>query len=170
MAVRTFFRYFRSKQHVLFGDVATDITSRLRGALGARPADEQPIDAVAAGLAALALTTEDDRREVLERLRLVEKMPELGGTYHMIMQELHDVIADFVSGRIGGAMPQLHPQLCPQPFPQLYPQLVAGAATAAIKAAVVIFATDPSRSPADISAQAYALLTAGLRDVTPGNP
>ena len=37
VAVRTFFRYFSSKQDVLFGEVVTDRVLRLRNELAARP-------------------------------------------------------------------------------------------------------------------------------------
>ena len=43
----------------------------------------------------------DDRRQVTSRIRLVEKVPELGGTYHMLFQDLHDVIAEFTAVRTG---------------------------------------------------------------------
>src|SRR5690606_40551331 len=40
VAVRTFFRYFSSKQDVLFGEDVTDLVGRLRSELANRPANE----------------------------------------------------------------------------------------------------------------------------------
>src|SRR5215471_9968164 len=48
VAVRTFFRYFSSKQDVLFGEVATDRVTRLGSELAARPASEPPLASVVA--------------------------------------------------------------------------------------------------------------------------
>lgn len=152
VAVRTFFRYFQSKQHVLFGDVANDISGRLRNALAAQPAALNPVDAVGGALARLELEDEDDRRQVTSRIRLVEKVPELGGTYHMLFQELHDVIAEFTAVRTGDS-----PRA-------LYPQLLGSAATGSIKAALCVLESDPGIP--DISAvlaEGYAMLTVGLR-------
>ena len=114
VAVRTFFRYFQSKQHVLFGDVAHDVTGRLRAALDAQPATLAPVVAVGAALELLGLDSDDERRQILDRMRLLEKLPELAGTYHMIFQDLHDVIADYTAERIGALPKDLHPQLLAQ--------------------------------------------------------
>ena len=43
VAVRTFFRYFASKQHVLFGEVAQGRIDALRTRLWARPPGEAPL-------------------------------------------------------------------------------------------------------------------------------
>jgi AcrR family transcriptional regulator len=152
VAVRTFFRYFQSKQDVLFGDVAHDVAGRLRGALSAQSPDTPVITAVATALDAMELdNVEEERRQVLDRLQLVEKVPELGGAYHMLFQELHDVIADFVAGR-AGAQPR-----------ELYPQLVASAAVGAVKTALCVFETQPDAAPiGEVRRRAYAALTAGL--------
>src|SRR5205814_3025986 len=48
VAVRTFFRYFQSKQDVLFGDVAHDLTGRIRAHLAHQPDSLSPVAAVAA--------------------------------------------------------------------------------------------------------------------------
>src|SRR3954452_14672871 len=77
VAVRTFFRYFSSKQHVLFGDVAHSIVGRLETALRARPATEPPIEAVAAAMEDLELESEEQYRQVMARMQLVRTMPEL---------------------------------------------------------------------------------------------
>jgi AcrR family transcriptional regulator len=151
VAVRTFFRYFQSKQHVLYGDVALNITGRMRAALLARPHTESPVEAVGAALDALELGAPDQQQQVLDRLRLMERLPELGGTYHMIFQHLHDVIAEYVADRT-----RLHPA-------DLYPQLLAAAATAAIKAALAVFeAAGGRQSLTELRAAAYASLTAGI--------
>ena len=102
VAVRTFFRYFQSKQHVLFGDVAHDVTGPAADGAG-RPAGRRlaPVVAVGAAMELLGLDSDDERRQILDRMRLLEKLPELAGTYHMIFQDLHDVIAEFTAERIG---------------------------------------------------------------------
>jgi TetR/AcrR family transcriptional regulator, regulator of mycofactocin system len=151
VAVRTFFRYFQSKQHVLFGDVALDIAARLRAALRARPDTESPVEAVGAALGAMELDDPEQQRQVLERLRLLERMPELGGTYHMLFQQLHEVIAEEVAERTGSAAADLHPQL------------LAAAATGSLKAALTVFETTGGRRPlAELRDEAYGRLTAGL--------
>jgi AcrR family transcriptional regulator len=157
VAVRTFFRYFQSKQHVLFGDVALNITGRMRAALDARPATESPIEAVGAALDAMELGDPEQQQQVLDRLRLMERMPELGGTYHLIFQQLHEVIAGYVAERA-----HLRPL-------DLYPQLLAAAATAAIKAALAVFEAAGGRQGlTELRATAYAALTAGIGDPPTG--
>ncbi len=157
VAVRTFFRYFSSKQHVLFGDVAHTIVERLRAALGARSADEPPIAAVRAAMDSLEVTDPDQRREILERMRLLQQMPELMPMYLMVFQELHAVLAEFVAARSG------------QQVTDLYPQLVAGAATVAERAALGTLQAHPegSLSLRAISHEAYDALTAGLDQLRP---
>jgi hypothetical protein len=87
-------------------------------------------------------------------MRLLEKLPELAGTYHMIFQDLHDVIADYTADRIG-AMPK-----------DLHPQLLASAATGSIKAALLVFENAPDGRPiSEVRAEAYDLMTTGLHDV-----
>jgi TetR/AcrR family transcriptional regulator, regulator of mycofactocin system len=151
VAVRTFFRYFQSKQHVLFGDVALDVAARLRAALRDRPFGEPPVAAVGAALVTLNLDGPDQHRQVLDRLRLLKRLPELGGTYHMLFQQLHEVIAAEVAERTG------------RPVTDLYPQLLGAAATSALKAALSVFeSTGGARPLAELRDEAYAKLTAGL--------
>jgi AcrR family transcriptional regulator len=151
VAVRTFFRYFQSKQHVLFGDVALGIAARLRTALRERPAKETPVEAVGAALGAMELDDAEQQRQVLDRLRLLQRLPELGGTYHLLFQQLHDVIAEEVAERTG------------KPVADLHPQLLAAAATGALKAALTVFEVSGGRRQlAELRDRAYTLLTAGL--------
>lgn len=154
VAVRTFFRYFQSKQHVLFGDAAHDIANRLRVALE-RESGRSLIEAVGAAMDDLDMEGAEEQHQVLERLRLVDKLPELTGMYHMIFDELHAVFASYVAKRTG-----LRPH-------DLYPQLVATAATGAVKSALFAFQLRGGAgvSLTDLRRRAYAALAAGLGDV-----
>ena len=155
VAVRTFFRYFSSKQDVLFGDVAHNIVGRLRTALADRPAGESPVTAVRTAMDSVELGNPEEQRQILDRMRLLHKLPELLPTYEMVFHDLHAVLAEFVAERTGRAVSDL------------YPQLLAGAATTAAKAALsVLVAQQPhqpeARSLRSIRHEAYAALTAGL--------
>lgn len=153
VAVRTFFRYFSSKQHILFGDVAHNIGARVAAALAARPEDEHPVDAIRAALNTLRLEDPDERQQILDRMRLLEQAPELQGTYLMVFHSLHETIADFVAARTGQSAK------C-----DLYPQLLAGATTAAIKASLaVVMATGDAAF--QLEQVAFNAVTAGLREV-----
>src|SRR5437764_2203648 len=92
VAVRTFFRYFSSKRHVLFGDVAHTIVERLGAALTARPASEPPAEAVVAAMDTLGLENDEQYRQVLDRMRLVQQLPELLPAYLMVLHEMHEAI------------------------------------------------------------------------------
>jgi len=137
---------------VLLGDVAHDVAGRLTDALQARRPTSRRSTPSAPALDALELESDDQRRQVLDRMRLVERVPELRGAYHVLFQELHDVIAEFVAARTGDAPQQLHPQL------------IASAAVGAIKTALTVFQTHPDGEPVgELRTRAYETLTAGLR-------
>ena len=91
VAVRTFFRYFSSKQHVLFGDVAHQRVNRMCAALAASPSDEPPLEAVRAVLEALDLD-QDEQGQLNLRLRLLKQQPSLVGTYLMLNHELRQAL------------------------------------------------------------------------------
>lgn len=151
VAVRTFFRHFQSKQHVLLGDVAHNVVGRMREALQAQPSPLTPLQAVGQVLRGLDHGQPDQYDQILNRLRLLGHLPELRGTFHLLFAQLHDVIAEFVAERAG------------TPVTDLYPQLVAAAATGAVKAALSEFeASDGQRSLDDLRDEAYAALTAGI--------
>jgi AcrR family transcriptional regulator len=149
VAVRTFFRYFSSKQHVLFGDVAHSIVSRLERALRARPATESPIAAVAGAMDDLELENEDQYREVMARMQLVRQLPELMPAYLMVLHQMQETIAAFVAERTG------EPPTAP------YPQLLGGLAMLAAKTALA----DPERSAeaqSELRRRAFRALAPGL--------
>jgi AcrR family transcriptional regulator len=152
VAVRTFFRYFSSKQHVLFGEVTHNIVERLRACLTARPADEPPPEAVLAAMDGLVPAGSDQYQQVVARMRLLNQLPELMPAFLMIMHELHEAIAEFVAGRTG------------EPASALYPQVLASAATAAAKASLCSLERGEvtAQELDDLRHRAYRALTAGL--------
>jgi AcrR family transcriptional regulator len=150
VAVRTFFRYFSSKQHILFGDVAHERIGSLRPALGSRPRGEAPLAAVRAVLDALDFSTEEQEQIAL-RIRLMERDPSLVGMYLMLSNELKQIVVEFVAERTG-ARPT-----------DPYPQLVGAASAASWDAALMIWAgSGGSRSLADLRRETFAALTAGV--------
>src|SRR6185312_1818805 len=88
VAVRTFFRYFSSKQHVLFGDVVTDRVSRLRAELAARPRTEHPIDSIRAVSDHLDFDDPEDGAQILARLDLMRAQPSMTGRYLELVNEM----------------------------------------------------------------------------------
>ncbi|MFB6391722.1 TetR family transcriptional regulator [Polymorphospora lycopeni] len=161
VAVRTFFRYFSSKQHVLFGDVAHQRLARLRTELAATAVDQPPLEAVAAVLDALDLDAAE-QRQITRRIRLMDEQPSLIGMYLTLMNDLRQVVVDFVAERTG--LPPHHP----------YPLLVAGAAVTSWDVALCAGLAEPE--PADagpvgpasrIRRAAFAALTAGIPATPP---
>jgi AcrR family transcriptional regulator len=152
VAVRTFFRYFSSKQDVLFGDVVTDRITRLRAELGNRPATEDPLESVVNVMVLLDFTPEE-AQQILARMELMRRQPTLVTRYLEIIDELRTVVAEFVAERTG-IDPRRH----------LYPALVAGAWATVWDAALKIWVSSGGRvSLAEMWRDGFAELTKGLR-------
>jgi AcrR family transcriptional regulator len=152
VAVRTFFRYFSSKRHVLFGDVAHTIVGRLRAALANRPPSESPVQAVRAAMDAVDIDDYEQHRQIADRMRLMQQLPELLPAYQMIFHELQEAIAEFVASRTG------------EPPGALYPQLLAGVATLSAKASLCeLESGEPGPHTLRlVRHRAYDALTSGL--------
>ena len=120
VAVRTFFRYFSSKQDVLFGEVVTDRVTRLRSELAARPASEDPVRSIRVVMDLLDFTGPDEESAIMARMELMRRQPSFVARYLEIMDEMRAVVVEFVAGRTG-LDPRRH----------LYPLLVGGACVVA---------------------------------------
>lgn len=150
VAVRTFFRYFSSKQHILFGDVAHQRIDQLQTALAARPREEPPLVAVRRVLDALDLD-QTEQEQILLRLRLMDRQPSLVGRYLLLNHDLRGILEEFVADRTGAA-----------PTDD-YPLLVAAAAVTSWDVALRAWAArDGAGSLAELRRAAFAALTAGL--------
>src|SRR4051794_923836 len=73
---RTFFRYFPTKEDVLFAD-ADDRREALLSVLAAQPLDRTPFDALYAAMRSLALGYRDDRAALVARFKIVAESPQL---------------------------------------------------------------------------------------------
>jgi AcrR family transcriptional regulator len=150
VAVRTFFRYFSSKQHILFGDVAHRRIAQLRSALEDGGADGPALEVVRDVLAANDLSPEE-QEEIGVRLRLLERDPSLVGMYLMLNHQLRQIVVEFVAGRTG------------LPPADTYPQLVGAAAVASWDVALTAWsASGGTRSLAALRRETFAALTAGI--------
>ncbi len=152
VAVRTFFRYFSSKQHILFGDVGHDRVTRLRSELAARPRDEPILTSVRAVLDAMDLVDPADQEQIMLRTRLMERQPPLLPMYLRLNNELRETVAEFVASRSG-----LDAHRDP------YPLMVASAMASCWDITLHDWAgTDGRRSLKSLRREVFDTLTAGL--------
>jgi AcrR family transcriptional regulator len=157
VAVRTFFRYFSSKQDVLFGEVVTDRVLRLRTELAARPRTESVLESVQLVMDQLDFSGPEEEQQILARMDLMRRQPSFVSRYLEIIDQMRVAVLEFVADRTG-----LDPRF------ELYPNLVAGACSASWDASLKIWvAAGGSASLPALRREAFAALSAGL---TPPDP
>ncbi|ASU78719.1 TetR family transcriptional regulator [Actinopolyspora erythraea] len=100
IAPRTFFRYFPSKDAVLFGDLGNEL-EYVREALNARGSGEHPMRALATSMLDAAERMESDREQHLMRAELLQVL-ESTGQYEMYlmrqrwMQDMTELVAEHI--------------------------------------------------------------------------
>jgi AcrR family transcriptional regulator len=152
VAVRTFFRYFSSKQDVLFGDVVKDRVSRLRTELAVRPRQESPIKSITTVMDLLDVAGEDEEEQILARFDLLRQQPSLRTRYLDLINAMRLVVVEFVADRTGA-----------DPRHDMYPHLLAGAAAASWDTSLTLWAESHGKlSLRDLRNEAFAALSAGL--------
>jgi TetR/AcrR family transcriptional regulator, regulator of mycofactocin system len=152
VAVRTFFRYFSSKQDVLFGDVVKDRVSRLQTELAVRPRDESPINSITTVMDLLDVAGEDEEEQILARFDLLRHQPSLRTRYLDLINAMRLVVVEFVADRTGM-----------DPRHDMYPHLLAGAAAASWDTSLTLWAESHGKlSLRDLRNDAFAALSAGL--------
>ena len=152
VAVRTFFRYFSSKQDVLFGEVVTDRVTRVRSELAARPADEDPLRSVRAVMDLLDFTGPDEEGQIMARMDLMRRQPSFVTRYLEIMDDMRAVIVEFVAERTGLDSRR-----------SLYPLLVGGACIVAWDSSLKLWVeSGGAASLRALRTEAFTALTAQL--------
>ncbi|TDC25753.1 TetR family transcriptional regulator [Streptomyces sp. 8K308] len=145
MSKRSFFRYFASKEDVVFGDLEL-MAARIAEEIADRPADEPPWRCLTTVLAAWQDRIHAGQRE-LTGLRLIESSPALRARLHQKRDELRALVAE---------------ALCARPDARLdafTADLLTGAAAAALDAAGREWLRGEGRADrAALLARAFALL------------
>ncbi|GAA2234495.1 TetR family transcriptional regulator [Promicromonospora sukumoe] len=125
---RSFFRYFDSKEAVLFGDWRRDHEELARRIEKADPA-LAPLSAVRAAAMSTADLMDRDRLLVRTRSELTKSSPTVGGYYRQIIQPAwEEAVASALASRLG-----VDPDVDPTP------RAVAGAAAGMLNAAVSVW-------------------------------
>jgi len=136
VAERTFFRYFESKEAVLFGDWREDLDD-LTAMVRDRPRHESAWGALREAVLVVANRYEHERERNLLRAQLIVNVPTATGYQQQVMfPTLEGVLAQALADRLG-----VDPTL------DLRPHVYAGAAIAAIRAAVLNWTSTDCVSP-----------------------
>jgi AcrR family transcriptional regulator len=97
---RTFFRYFASKEDVLFARSRDEMTLAAHS-LAQRPADESLMDSLRALLGTFAELHSVDRERQLCRIALVTTTPHLAAAFLEMLHGMELVLREFVAARLG---------------------------------------------------------------------
>jgi mycofactocin system transcriptional regulator len=149
---RTLFRYFASKNDMVWGDF-DQVLERLRRCLDATGPDERLHEALRRAAVESNRYEDEQRPELRIRMRLITGVPTLQAHSALRYAEWREVIAEWVAKRLG----------C-EPG-DLIPQTVAHAALGTSMAAFLVWVDDPSSDLLANLDQAYRLLGQGLRDL-----
>jgi mycofactocin system transcriptional regulator len=110
---RTLFRYFPSKNDIVWGDFSGQV-ARFRASLAAAPADEPTMQVLRRCVVAFNDYGPAAEPELRTRMRLITTVPALQGHAMLRHQEWCDAIAEFVAGRRGAAPGDLVPTVVAQ--------------------------------------------------------
>lgn len=119
---RTFFNYFRSKEAAIIG-LDEDELSAVCAELEARPADEGPVEALAATMIPHGAALAEEAEAYALRNRLVERYPELLPHHLAVRHQTEAALTSALARRLGAS--DLDP----------YPAVVAAATFGALRAA-----------------------------------
>jgi len=148
---RTFFRYFSSKEEVLFSEHAQSVAD-LRSQLARAPADQALLVSVREAILSIARRFEARPDYYLMRGRLMAETPSVAACALRIQQDWIRVIARALGDRLGV-----------DPHDDLRPTLVAGSANAAIRSALVLWEASEGRSDLQaLTHEAFRLLESGF--------
>jgi len=148
---RTVFRYFPSKNDMVWGDFDS-VLDRLRREFDATSPDEPLMEALGRALVASNHYGPDQLPELRIRLTLISTVPALQAHSMLRYAAWRAVVAEFVARRLG------------QDVGDLVPQTIAHAALGTSMAAFVRWVRNPGDDLAENLRRGYALLASGFDD------
>jgi AcrR family transcriptional regulator len=110
VSVRTVFRYFPTKEDLVFADVDADLED-LRTLLDARPADEPVMSSVRAVVEVLAGRMERGRDADVRLAPLLHDEPALRQRYLGVLDQVEETLADWARLRLAAGPEDLRPGL-----------------------------------------------------------
>lgn len=153
---RTFFRYFGSKEAVLFAD-QDEMLDRLRAAIADQPAASSPLDVLHAVVTALARDYADHREEHLRRARMAQSGAAINEYQLTVLKpRWEDTIAEALAERLGVEVDT-----------DIRPRLFAGVGLAVMSAVGPVWMASGGQADVDaMLAQGFEMLSAaGLSGV-----
>ena len=147
---RTLFRYFASKNDMVWGDFDW-VLARLRRCLAATALEEPLHEALGRAVVESNRYEDEQLPELRIRMRLITGVPALQAHSTLRYAEWRSVIAEFVAGRLGCGVDDL------------IPQTVAHAALGTSMAAFLVWVDNPASDLVANLEEAYRLLGQGLR-------
>jgi AcrR family transcriptional regulator len=149
---RTFFRYFATKEDVLFSDSQQKLEI-LAAALEGRPADEPPLRSLRAASLTLVSSYSDEREQRQRRADIVAATPSLRSHGSEHQDEWHNTALEILTRRHTGD---------PTARPPLDVRLAVAASMAAIRAAVAAWLADDEADLETLVEHAFDRLAHGL--------
>jgi AcrR family transcriptional regulator len=148
VAIRTFFRYFPSKEDVVFGDHAQAV-DRLRAALADAPSGDPPLQRVRGAVLAVQQPGQYPERE-LARARLIEAVPALQARFQQLAEDFESVVADTLTDDLGSGREAA-----------ARASIIAGIVFGALRGARRAATTLPNADPAVLIDIAFAIVEHG---------
>lgn len=148
IAVRTFFRYFPTKEDVVFGDHA-DTVARLRDALEATSSEDPPMRRVRQAVLAVQQPGQHRDREIM-RARLIAEAPSLRARSHQLIEHFEQVLAEALAGELG-----------PDEDAEARATIIAGAIFGALRGARRAASTLPHPDPQRLVDAAFTIVEDG---------
>ena len=149
---RTFFRYFPTKEDVLFADTE-ERRERLLAVLADQPAGDPPFVVLHAAMRALALDYRDDRAALVARSKIVEASPQLQVYKAEHQHGWEAAVVDALERR-----PIIGPPMTREEL-----QLLTAITTAAMRVSLDQWVANPAGSDLDVVLdRAFARLASGF--------
>ncbi|MFC4000521.1 mycofactocin system transcriptional regulator [Prauserella oleivorans] len=148
---RTFFRYFESKNDVVWG-AFTEQLEHMRAQFRNRPAGEALMQSVRAVVVEFNRVSADEVPRHRRRMELILRVPALQAHSTLRYGDWRAVVAEFAAARLG------------EPLTALRPQAIAYTALGAALAAYEHWLGDPRSDLCEVLDAAFADLAAGFGD------